>query len=125
MPPTPVPLPPAALPTLPGEGVRFGDYELLEEIARGGMGIVCKARQASLDRVVALKMMLSLARKDAAARFRPEALAAAALRHPNIVEIQAAEEHNGQPYFSMDCVQGRTRRRVPDRSALVVLRTRD
>jgi WD40 repeat protein/serine/threonine protein kinase len=94
-------------PAVPG---RFADYELIEQIGRGAMGVVFKARQRSLDRLVALKV-LDLAEKlpaDAAKRFRVEASAAASLRHPGIVAIHEVGVHERRHYLAMDLVEGAT-----------------
>jgi eukaryotic-like serine/threonine-protein kinase len=88
-------------PTVPG-------YEILEELGRGGMGVVYKARQASLNRLVALKLIRdgALAGPQERARFRIEADAASRMRHWNIVQIYEVGEYGGRPYFAMELVDG-------------------
>ncbi len=85
---------------------QFGAYELLEELARGGMGVVYKAKQSGLDRIVALKMILGIQESHAAKRFIQEARATASLDHPNIVPIFDVGEHDGRLYFTMPFVDG-------------------
>lgn len=87
---------------------RIGSYEIIEELGRGGMGVVYKAKEGDLHRDVALKMLLrhEHASPDDLARFRSEAVACARLQHPNIVAVHDFGVHAGQPYFSMEYIEG-------------------
>jgi len=103
----------------PDGRLRIGNYQILGEIGRGGMGVVYRARQANLSRIVALKMILAgeHAGLRERARLRNEAQAAAQLMHPNVVQIFEIGEHEGLPFLAMEYVAGgnltRTLRAMP------------
>src|SRR5207244_7432944 len=116
---------PVPLPQVPG-------YDILAELGRGGMGVVFRANQVGLNRVVALKMILAgdFAGADARARFRREAAAVARLHHPNVVQVYHVGEHLGLPYFSLEYVAGgnladrlRTHPRPPPATAARLVET--
>lgn len=94
--------------SLPDTGSKFGDYELLEEIGRGGMGVVFRARHRKLDRVVAVKVILGgkFSSESDRQRLHFEAQAAAKLDHPAIIPVYDIAETDGQPYFAMKYVSG-------------------
>jgi serine/threonine protein kinase len=98
-------------PAPPGEAQkrqRLGDYELIEEIARGGMGVVYKARQLSLNRIVAVKVVLHgpFASPEFVKRFCTETTAIAGLQHPNIVAIYEVGQAGDDHFFSMEFIEG-------------------
>jgi tetratricopeptide (TPR) repeat protein len=105
----------ASADTEPAPGRAVPGYEILECLARGGMGVVYRARQLALDRVVALKMVLHAGHAGAAGRerFRIEAEAVARLQHPNIVAVHEVGEHEGVPYLCLEfCAGGGLDRRL-------------
>jgi hypothetical protein len=91
-------------------GLRIGAYEVIEEVGRGAMGVVYRARHVDLGHEVALKMILAGGHADPQelARFRVEAAAVAQLRHPHIVHINDFGEHDGRPFVSLELVAGGT-----------------
>ena len=108
---------------------RVGDYDILGKIGHGGMGLVLKAKQRGLKRIVALKMIKvgQLAEETEVARFLVEARAAAHLKHPNIVAVYDVGEHAGSPFFSMEYVEGQSLHKLiserplqPRRAAVII-----
>ncbi len=89
---------------------QLGDYEILEVIGQGGMGVVYRARQQRLNRLVAVKTMDALTSLNpaAVARFHQEAELVAKLQHPNIVQVYEVGSKQGVPYFSMELISGGT-----------------
>jgi serine/threonine protein kinase len=122
---------PIGRPCQPLSTQEFGDYDQLSEIARGGMGVVYRARQKGLNRIVALKMILAgrLAGPDDLKRFLTEAEAAARLQHPNIVQVHEVGKVDGQHFFCMEYIDGPTLAQrlaagpLPSRSAARYVRT--
>lgn len=121
---------PNATSNRPEAGRQFGDYELVEEIGRGAMGVVYRARQVRLDRWVAVKLLLvgPFASPESAKRFEREAQASGSLRHPNIVPTHDYGVIRGQPFISMDWIPGpnlseliRNRPMAPARSARLAM----
>lgn len=118
------PAPPTA-----GPPRRLDDFELLDELGRGGMGVVYRARQITLNRIVALKVLSAgaLLSERAIARFRKEAQAAARLHHTNIVPVYAQGEQDGFVYYAMELIDGQPLDRVlaqsPSLVSLPALRT--
>jgi hypothetical protein len=107
-PPPPSPSPPIVAQSAQTRPRTFGRYELIEELGRGGMGVVYKARDPLLDRFVALKLVLhgDYASDAASRRFRREAEAVAQLQHPNVVPVHDFGEEDGVPYYTMDYLTG-------------------
>jgi serine/threonine protein kinase len=101
--------PPGQQPAPPASRT-IGNYEILGELGRGAMGVVYRARQTSLKRLVALKMILGGAHAgpDELARLQAEAEAAARLQHPHIVQIHEIGEHEGRPFLALELVEGRS-----------------
>src|SRR5947209_5475507 len=97
-------VPAAVHPVSPADAGLVPGYQILGELGRGGMGVVYKARQVALNRLVALKMILAgpHAGETLLARFRAEAESIARLQHPNIVQIYDIGEHDSRPYFSLE-----------------------
>jgi serine/threonine protein kinase/formylglycine-generating enzyme required for sulfatase activity len=96
------------------EKTKFGNYYIIEKIARGGMGIIYKARQRGLDRIVALKVLIAgeSASEETIKRFYLEAKSVAKLRHPNIVPIHEVGIHEGKHFFAMDFIHGENLRHI-------------
>jgi len=114
-------------PTISFGKVIAGKYKIIEEIGRGGMGIVYKAKDTRLDRTVALKFLSSelIQDQEAQQRFIQEAQAAAALNHPNICTIHEIDEYQGQTFIAMEYIQGRSLKQRLDEGPLAIDEAKD
>jgi eukaryotic-like serine/threonine-protein kinase len=122
-------LPPSGTPIAGLPFDRVGEYDILDKIGHGGMGLVLKARHRRLKRTVALKLIKvgQLAEEQEVARFLVEARAAAHLKHPNIVAVYDVGEHAGSPFFTMEYVEGQSLHKLiserplqPQRAATII-----
>jgi serine/threonine protein kinase len=104
------------------KGTEIGHYKIIEKIGAGGMGEVYLAEDTELKREVALKFLPPhlCADEDCRARFKREAQAAAALKHPNIITIYEVSDHNGRPFFAMELVEGESLREIIKGKALTI-----